>query len=189
MVQSGKDRHIADLFTKGSHHKNLSVIYIVQNIFHQGRETRDISLNTHYIVLFKSPRDKQQISTLARQIRPGRVQEFMNAYEEATSRPHGYLMLDLKPTTHDDHRLKTKVLPGHAGGIQQQLSGYIRKQTYRQPPILNAIYNTEQRMENILSSPSMTLNEKVHFMLTNTIDFSQFKTNCKISFKIVLKIS
>ena len=47
MVQSGKDRRIADLFTKGSHHKNLLVIYIVQNIFYQGRETRDISLNTH----------------------------------------------------------------------------------------------------------------------------------------------
>ncbi len=29
MVQSGKDRRIVDLFTKGSHHKNLSVIYIV----------------------------------------------------------------------------------------------------------------------------------------------------------------
>ncbi len=49
----------------------------------------------------------------------------MNAYEEDTSRPHGYLMLDLKPTTHDDQRLKTNVLPGHACSIQQQLSGYI----------------------------------------------------------------
>ena len=86
MTQSGRDRRIADLFTKGSHHKNLSVIYIVQNIFHQGRETRDISLNTHYIILFKSPRDKQQISMLARQITPDRFQEYMNTYEEATSR-------------------------------------------------------------------------------------------------------
>jgi hypothetical protein len=60
---------------------------------------RNISLNAHYIVLFKSPRDKQQISMLARQINPGKVQEFMRSYEDATSRPHGYLMLDLKPTT------------------------------------------------------------------------------------------
>ncbi len=34
MAQSGKDKRIADLFTRGSHHRNLSVIYIVQNIFH-----------------------------------------------------------------------------------------------------------------------------------------------------------
>jgi hypothetical protein len=38
---------------------------------------RNISLNAHYIVLFKLPRDKQQILMLARQINPGKVQEFM----------------------------------------------------------------------------------------------------------------
>ena len=38
---------------------------------------RNISLNAHYIVLFKSPRDKQQISMLARQVNPGKVQEFI----------------------------------------------------------------------------------------------------------------
>jgi hypothetical protein len=94
MAQSAKDKSISDLFTKGSHHRNLFIIYIVQNIFHQGKEMRNISLNAHYIVLFKSPRDKQQISMLARQINPGRVQEFMRSYEDATSRPHGYFILD-----------------------------------------------------------------------------------------------
>jgi hypothetical protein len=99
LAQSGKDKRIADLFTKGSHHRNLSIIYIVQNMFHQGKEMRNISLNAHCIVLFKSPRVKQQISMLARPVNPGKVQEFMRTYEDATSRPHGYLMLDLKPTT------------------------------------------------------------------------------------------
>ena len=32
----------------------------VQNIFHQGKEIRNISLNAHYIVLFKSPRDRHR---------------------------------------------------------------------------------------------------------------------------------
>jgi hypothetical protein len=36
---------------------------------------------------------------LARQVNRGRVRELMRSYEDATSRPHGYLMLDLKPTT------------------------------------------------------------------------------------------
>jgi hypothetical protein len=35
----------------------------------------------------------------------------MRSYEDATSRPHGHLMLDLKPTTDDQKRLKTTVLP------------------------------------------------------------------------------
>ena len=101
MTQSGGDKSIADLFTKGSHYRNLSAIYVVQNIFHQERETRNISLKAHYIVLFKSLRDKQHISVLARQVNPGHVQEFMKSYEEVTKRPHGYLMLDLKPTASD----------------------------------------------------------------------------------------
>ena len=99
MAQSSKDKRIADLFTKGSDHRNLSIISIVHNIFHQGKKMRSISLNAHYIVLFKSPRDKQQISMLARQVNRGRVRELMRSYEDATSRPHGHLMLDLKPTT------------------------------------------------------------------------------------------
>ena len=31
MFEAGKDNRIVSLFTKGSHHRNLSVIYIVQN--------------------------------------------------------------------------------------------------------------------------------------------------------------
>jgi hypothetical protein len=102
MAQSSKDKRIAGLLmTKGSHHRNLSIIYIVQNIFYQGKGMRNISLNALHIVLFKSPRDKQQISMLARHVNPGKVQEFMRSYEDATSRPHGYLMLDLMPTRDD----------------------------------------------------------------------------------------
>jgi hypothetical protein len=125
MAQSSKDKRIADLFPQESHHRNLSIIYIVQNIFHQGKGMRNISLKAHYILLFKSPRDKQQISMLARQINPGRVQELMRSYEDATSRPHGYLMLDLNPTTDDQPRLKTNILPG-------EIEKFIQKQSYRQ---------------------------------------------------------
>jgi hypothetical protein len=147
MAQSGKDKRIADLFTKGSHHRNLSIIYIVQNIFHQGKEMRNISLNAHYIVLFKSPRDKQQISMLARQIYPGKVQEFMMSYEDATSRPHGYLMLDLKPTTSDQDRLKTP----------RRDCKVLHTQSYRQPPLVNAMYDAEQRMKDIMEAPLHSL--------------------------------
>jgi len=36
---------VCDLFTEGSHHRNISVILITQNIFHQSKNCRDISLN------------------------------------------------------------------------------------------------------------------------------------------------
>ena len=38
---------VADLFTKMSHLRNLTVIYLVQNLYNQGKSQRTISLNSH----------------------------------------------------------------------------------------------------------------------------------------------
>ena len=46
-------RDICDLFTKGSHHRNISVVLLTQKLFHQGTHCRDISLNAKYLVLLK----------------------------------------------------------------------------------------------------------------------------------------
>ena len=43
MIEAGKENRIVNLFTKGSHHRNLSVIYTVQNLFHQGKGNRSIT--------------------------------------------------------------------------------------------------------------------------------------------------
>ena len=43
-------KHVCDLFTKVSHHRNISVLLLTQNIFHQGTNCRDISLNAKYLV-------------------------------------------------------------------------------------------------------------------------------------------
>jgi ABC-type dipeptide/oligopeptide/nickel transport system ATPase subunit len=44
---------VCDLFTRGSHHRNISVILITQNLFNQGRHCKDISLNAHYVIALK----------------------------------------------------------------------------------------------------------------------------------------
>ena len=43
---------IAETFTVYSHHMNISVFFITQNIFHKNRYMRDVSLNTQYLILF-----------------------------------------------------------------------------------------------------------------------------------------
>ena len=58
MTSAGESKQISKLFTLEAHHKNLTVIFIVQNVFYHGREMRTISINAHYLVLYKSPRDK-----------------------------------------------------------------------------------------------------------------------------------
>lgn len=55
-------KQVCDLFTKGSHHRNISIILITQNLFHQGRYCRDISLNT-YLVLLKTCGTKISLRT------------------------------------------------------------------------------------------------------------------------------
>lgn len=105
------DKNITDLFTKRSHHNNLSVILITQNLFDKNREVRTINLNTKMIVFFKSPRDVTQITHLARQMYPGRVKFVQEAFADATSIPFGYLLFDLRQDTPDNLRLRTKIFP------------------------------------------------------------------------------
>lgn len=108
-LMSEADNNVVDLFTKGSHHYNVSVMFVTQNIFNQGKGRRDISLNAHYIVCFKNPRDKQQIRTLSTQVYPENPKFIQEAYIDATHKPHGYLLFDLKQSTVDLYRFRTNI--------------------------------------------------------------------------------
>ena len=44
---------VSKLFTRLSHHKNVSVIHLTQNLFNNNKHNRTISLNCHYMILFK----------------------------------------------------------------------------------------------------------------------------------------
>ncbi|GIX81309.1 hypothetical protein CDAR_405311 [Caerostris darwini] len=112
MSELSSDTKLTKLFTKGGHHRNLSIIFIVQNIFHKGKEMRDISLNAHYLFLFKNPRDRSQIMHLGRQLYPSQTKFFREVYEDATSKPFSYLLIDLKPDTDDSLRLRSGIFPG-----------------------------------------------------------------------------
>lgn len=110
-LMSEADQRIVDIFTKGSHHRNISVLFVTQNLFHQGKGRRDISLNAHYIIYFKNPRDRAQIKHLALQVYPENSQFVYEAYKDATSQPHGYIFIDLKQITNDDYRFRTNIFP------------------------------------------------------------------------------
>ena len=86
-MMSEKDAVIAKLFTKKSHHGNLSVIYIVQNLFHHSKEHRTILLNASYLCLTKNVRDVSQIIHLAKQLYPNNTKFFQQAYQLATKEP------------------------------------------------------------------------------------------------------
>lgn len=85
-------KQCVELFTVGSHHFSWSIFNLIQNIFHQSKGSRDMSLNSHYIVFFKNPRDRLQIAHFGRQMYPEDSKFVAEAYADATKRPHGYLV-------------------------------------------------------------------------------------------------
>ena len=57
---------VSSMFMRGSHHRNCSCIFIVQNLYFQGRKSRDIALNAHYYVIFRNPGDQLQLKEFGR---------------------------------------------------------------------------------------------------------------------------
>ena len=105
-----QDKRIETFFTRIAHHRNCSVIYIVQNLFNQGKGHRTCSLNCQYMVLFKAPRDLSQIRCLEQQMFPGKKNFLIDSYNDATDKPYHYLFIDLKPDTPAHLRVRGRVL-------------------------------------------------------------------------------
>jgi hypothetical protein len=106
-----EDDVIAKLFTKGSHHRSLTVIFLIQNLFFKSKQSRTISLNSHYFIIFKNPRDSSQIGHLARQVYPTNPKFLTEVYEECTKQPHTYILLDLHQQTPSSYRVRSNILP------------------------------------------------------------------------------
>ena len=99
---TGESR-LNNIYTKHSHHKNVSVLFLSQNLFKEKNRTQ--SINTHYMFLFKNPRDRQAVTRLAQQAFPGSVQAVKDAYAHATREPYSFLLIDMKQETPENCRL------------------------------------------------------------------------------------
>ncbi len=85
MSEASGNAQVQKVFTQFVHHRNLSAIYIVQNLLSQGKSSRTISLNTNYLILFRNPCNANQVMVLGRQMYPTNVKYFMECYQDATS--------------------------------------------------------------------------------------------------------
>ncbi|GFW42591.1 DUF4817 domain-containing protein [Trichonephila clavipes] len=86
-------------------HQYSDALIVIDDLM--GKEIREISLNAHYLVLFKNRRDQSQITHLGRQLYPRKVKFFQECYADATSKQYGYLLIDLKPETDESLRVHT----------------------------------------------------------------------------------
>jgi len=97
---------VADIFTKTSH-RNISTVYVTQNLFHKNKYAGTISLNSHHLVMFRNCWDTGQFAIFAKQMYPPCWKFAVEGYEDATSVPYGYLLVDLKPDQDEQCRLRT----------------------------------------------------------------------------------
>ena len=100
-----KPKEFDKLATTGRH-KKLNCIYIKHYLFHKTPTDRDAEIQNTHLVLFKSPRDVNQISVLASQLGLGK--ELVKWYLEATAESYGHLMIDLCRRTSDSIRYSTE---------------------------------------------------------------------------------
>ena len=105
MEEGGQDKRVLDLFTKDSHHRNITVLYLTQDLFPPGKFSKTINRNAHYLVAFKNPRDQTGIRNLLMQMYPDRWRSVLELYKNITARPFGYLFFDVHPASDDRYRL------------------------------------------------------------------------------------
>ena len=101
-------KEFSKLATAGRH-KKISVIHVKHNLFQQSKWSRTIDLNTTHIVLFKSPRDVQQIGLIGRQL--NNAQFLRESYELATKPAFGQFFIDLDPKISDALRYSSNIVP------------------------------------------------------------------------------
>ena len=107
MADISKDNRVSNLYTRGSHHENLSVICLLQNLYYKNTQT--MRRNSHYLILFDMPMDKTQVKTMSYQMFPNYPSYLLQMYNKAVSKPYGYLVVVSKPNIKQHERLKTDI--------------------------------------------------------------------------------
>ena len=92
MSEVEKSKWASRLFTRGSHHLNLSVISLMQRVF----ASREQRLQSSFVILMSFPADKTAVMSLARQLMPEAPGTVMQMYNQATAKKFGWLGIDLR---------------------------------------------------------------------------------------------
>ena len=115
MTELSNDKEMVKVVTVYSHHMNITMLVLLHNIFPP--KLRTISLNTHYVVLFKNKRDTLQVETFARRVMPDKIKYFFSCYKKAVAMLYGYLFVDLHPHSDEKYELRTRIFPNETPTI------------------------------------------------------------------------
>lgn len=105
------DQAVSDIFLMYSHHRDVSVILLLQNYYNKNKHMRDINTNTNYVIFMKNPRNKLAVSHLAKESFPHQYKYVMESYNDATKDPYSYLLFNFSQEASDEMRLIAQILP------------------------------------------------------------------------------
>lgn len=105
-----KSSFAVDLFSRISHHLNVSTILILQE--HNaggGNVGRSLTRNVHYHIITRGGRNAFVLRSIGCQL--GDYSRLKAAYETATEKNYGYLVISTHPAGDRQQRYKSDILP------------------------------------------------------------------------------
>lgn len=106
----GNSRNVSRWFTRGSHHENVSMAVLVQNLF--PKNMRTISLNAHVCALFNNPRDQSQTTRFLVQSYEGHVQAVKKCIEQHVYKlPHSPAIFNFFQSTPREYSIMCDIFP------------------------------------------------------------------------------
>ena len=103
MQSDGNSVAVTNLFCNKVQHEKLSIILLLQNLFHHRKERTTMVRCSQYLVVFKNPMDRSIPLYLSHKLIPLKKTLFMEMFERVTSKAHGYLFCDGKQDTRSVH--------------------------------------------------------------------------------------
>ena len=95
MMRLGDSKELLELFTVGAHHRSISIMLVLQNIFSIGRVFKSLRDNTQYYYITEYLQDRVKLKYFARQIDSDDLNYFMASYNDAVSVDHRGLFIDI----------------------------------------------------------------------------------------------
>lgn len=102
---------ISEVFTKRSHHENLSVFLVLQNMFALGKERLNFVRNANYIVLFRNPLDQSVPYVMSQRFDPINQRKLADMLIYVMEK-HRYVLCDGHQDTKKLVRFRTDLFNG-----------------------------------------------------------------------------
>ena len=108
--------NLDNIASRDSHHDNMSVIFVCQNLMYGNGKLRNIRVNSQYHVIFKNLSDFRNAQLVASNRKIDSC-VFSKILSEINDKQYGYLVFDGSPNGCNNTRLRTNIFPNECTTI------------------------------------------------------------------------